>query len=204
MAALLSKNKTSWPNSKAIPQRILVVQIATTYSDYLRRILIHWTIKKQIDVQMFYDSFVKSTTSAQEGSVKDVYNHSEKACKRNASPTKRNASPTENAENYTPTENTTIHEDRAPAEKTIGNEGSSHYTCSCSDSENDSARNSGNDSDFEPVENHTPTDNTTTDKDCTSEESTRNHEGSNHSTFSYSDCENDPAIDSGSDSDFET
>ena len=27
-----------------------------------------------------------------------------------------NVSPTENAENYTPTENTTIHEDRTPAE----------------------------------------------------------------------------------------
>ena len=197
MAALLSQNKTSWPNSKAIPQRILLVQNATTYSDYLRRILIHWTINKQIDVQMFYDSFAKSTTPAQEGSVKDFYNHSQKTCKQNASPT-------ENAENYTPTENTTIHEDRTPAEKTIGNEGSSHYTCSCSDSENDSARNSGNDLDFEAAENHTPTDNTTTDKDCTSDESTRNHEGSSHNTFSCSDCENDPAIDSGSDSDFET
>ena len=102
----------------------------------------------------------------------------------------------ENAENYPPTENTTIHEDRTPGEKTIGNEGSSHYTCSCADSENDL--------DFEAVENHTPTDNTTTDKDCTSDESTRNHEGSSHNTFSCSDCENDPAIDSGSDSDFET
>ena len=70
---------------------------------------------------MFYDSFAKSTTPAQ-GSVKDFYNHSQKTCKQNASPT-------ENAENYTPTENTTIHEDRTPAEKTIGNEGSSHYTC---------------------------------------------------------------------------
>ena len=72
--------------------------------------------------------------------------------------------------------NTTIHEDRTPAEtlaeKTIGNEGSSHYTCSCSDSENDSARNSGNDLDFEAVKNHSPTDNTTTNKDCTSDEST--------------------------------
>ena len=52
------------------------------------------------------------------------------------------------------------------------------------DSENASGRNSGNDLDFEAVENHTPTDNTTTDKDCTSDESTRNHEGSSHITLS--------------------
>ena len=67
-----------------------------------------------------------------------------------------------------------------------------------------SARNSGSDLGFEAVENYTPTDNTTTDKDCTSAESTRYHEGSSHNSFSCSDSENDPAIDSGSDSDFET
>ena len=39
-----------------------------TYSDYLCQILIHWKINKQIDVQMFYDFFAKSTTPAQ-GSV---------------------------------------------------------------------------------------------------------------------------------------
>ena len=45
-----------------------------TYSDYLCQILIHWKINKQIDVQMFYDFFAKSTTPAQ-GSVKHFYNH---------------------------------------------------------------------------------------------------------------------------------
>ena len=52
-ALLLSHNSIAWPNSKAIPQPILLVQNATTYSDYLRRILIHWTINKQIDVHIF-------------------------------------------------------------------------------------------------------------------------------------------------------
>ena len=47
-----------------------------------------------------------------QGSVKDFYNRSQKTCKQIASPT-------ENAEYYTPTENTTIHEDQTPAEKLL-------------------------------------------------------------------------------------
>ena len=146
MAALLSHNSMAWPNSKAIPQPILLVQNATTYSDYLRRILIHWTINKQIDVHMFSDSFARSTPPGQ-GSVEDYCNHSQKTCEQNASPT-------ENAES------TTIHDDCTSADKTIGVEMSSHDTTFHSESENDSAEKSCNDSDFETVKKYAPTENT--------------------------------------------
>ena len=54
MAALLSQSKSLWPNSTDIPQKVLSINNASMYSDFLRKILLEWTINQHIDTQVFF------------------------------------------------------------------------------------------------------------------------------------------------------
>ena len=54
MAALLSQSKSLWPNSTDIPQKVLSINNASMYSDFLIKILLEWTINQHIDTQVFF------------------------------------------------------------------------------------------------------------------------------------------------------
>lgn len=56
MAALLSQNTMARPDSNVIPQQILSIQNATTYSAFLHQVLMHCTINKHFDLHMFSHS----------------------------------------------------------------------------------------------------------------------------------------------------
>ena len=45
-------SKSLWPNSTDIPQKVLSINNASMYSDFLIKILLEWTINQHIDTQV--------------------------------------------------------------------------------------------------------------------------------------------------------